>query len=245
MRLRRTSYCGPDALDPGCRSQRAFRAVFPAAQALLILIALLLLPRAAHSQELVLGAKIGASFSRFSNNGAIEGDLRTIADFVGGAYARLLFGAFGVQTEALYATKGARFDLPGEYDVQVRLDYVEVPLLGVASAQYGRFAPYVMVGPTFAAEVGCKTKFFEDDIEVMFNCNDSEARLLIFGRNTVDIGVTLGGGVLVAVGPGAALVEARYTHGLTDINDSEFNHSTIHNRAAYLMVGYAYAIRRR
>jgi|GEM_PF-725972 len=237
---------GREPASPAVRARSRVRCVCPSLHILLLpALLLLLLPHTVSSQEILLGAKIGVSFSKFSDNGPIDGDLGTLADFIGGAYGRIRWGMFGIQLEALAVTKGADYDLPGENDFEIKVDYVEVPLLAVLNFRYGRFAPYLMAGPTFAAEVRCRTEFFEDDVEVQFDCDDAEARPLIFARNTVDIGAAFGGGVMIAVGPGAALIEARYTHGLSDINDSEFDDTTIRNRSAYFMAGYAYPLRRR
>lgn len=203
------------------------------------------LPGAAQAQEILLGAKIGASFSKFSDDGDFDAGVSNLANFIGGGYARVLFGRFGVQPEILAVTKGAEFDLPGDNDFELKIDYVEVPILGVVTFRYPRVSPYLMAGPTFAIEVRCKTEFNNGDADVMFDCDDVEAEPTIFARESLDIGAAIGAGMLIAVGPGAALVEARYTHGFTNINDSEFDDSTIKNRSIYLMAGYAYPLRRR
>lgn len=179
-----------------------------------------------------IGAKLGASFSTLTTDAEDE-NIDRLTGFVGGGFVRFDFGRLGLQAELLTVTKGATFDFnaldAGEVDFS--LEYVEIPvLLHMPLSMGSSFAPYVLAGPAFAFEVGCEST-------TTLGTRDCE------GLKSTDIGLAAGGGLAFAMGPGALLVEGRYTWGMTNLIEDEGSGS-LKNRSAYLMAGYSIPLSR-
>ncbi|HEX6309412.1 MAG TPA: porin family protein [Longimicrobiales bacterium] len=184
-----------------------------------------------------IGFKAGVSLATMSIEDIDEGvDHRT--GFAGGGFVRFDFGRLGIQPEILSVTKGFEVDDPSG-DERLSLEYVAIPVLLHFPLTYGAsFAPYLIGGPEFAFEVGCDAEIGG----VEFDCDDAGADS--FDRKSFDIGLSAGGGLAFAMGPGALLLEGRYTWGLTNIQDDE-QEAELKNRAAYIMAGYSIPLGRR
>lgn len=132
---------------------------------------------------------------------------------------------FGLQAEALYVRKGAT--IRGDYidsggnvapfDAHLNLDYLEIPLLArVTLAPSGVLGPYLVAGPSFGITLHGRFDgggaYTDQDLEDM---------------KSVDVGLAGGFGVAFPAGGWKALVEARYTGGLSDLYDIEDNLESI------------------
>ncbi|MEX1182821.1 MAG: porin family protein [Gemmatimonadota bacterium] len=185
---------------------------------------------AADAEAQTIGAKLGASFSTLSSDMENE-DIGSATGFAGGGFVRVGLGRFGLQVELLSVSKGASFDGTGE-DAEISLEYVEIPVLLHVPLSLGTgFAPYVFGGPAVAFEVGCD--FEAGDISVDCDAEGAE----FFERPSTDIGLAAGGGLAFGMGPGAVLLEGRYTWGMTNLNDGP-DEEEVKNRAGYVMLGY-------
>jgi opacity protein-like surface antigen len=177
-----------------------------------------------------LGVKLGASFANLDIEG--DADASRATGFAGGGFLRFGSGRIGLQFELLSVTKGADFAIGDDETIELRLEYVEFPaLLHIPLTMGQSFTPYVFGGPTLALEAGCKatsTSFGSAD------CSDDTP----FRRSSTDFGLAAGGGLAFAMGPGAVLVEGRYTWGLSNLNSAGDGVPSVRNRAAYLMAGY-------
>src|SRR5688500_1028871 len=144
-----------------------------------------------------IGFKLGASMSKVVSDPDNDLDGRT--GFAGGGFIRFGFGRIGIQPEILTVTKGYDDDTAGSLE----LEYVEIPvLLHLPITMGSTFAPYVIAGPSFGLEVGCE---FEGPTGVEIDCDDSSTGALN-DRSSTDIGLTAGGGLAFAMGPGAILL---------------------------------------
>lgn len=186
-----------------------------------------------------IGFKLGASFANLSVDEPGTTNVSGITGFAGGGFVRFGAGPIGIQAELLSVTKGAEFsDVDGTDDGDLRLEYIEVPVLLHLPLNLGvGLSPYVFGGPAFSFEVGCEFS----DAAGSFDCDNQEAD--VFTRKTTDIGITAGGGLAFAMGPGALLVEGRYTWGTTNINETP-NGPEVKNRAALVTAGYAIPLNR-
>lgn len=186
----------------------------------------LVLASATPSQAQVIGVKLGASFA---NLDAENADTERITGFAGGGFLRFGGGRIGLQLELLSVTKGADFVAAAADNPELRIEYVEIPLLVHVPLTLGQpFSPYVFGGPTISLQSGCTVEAGN----LSFDCDDDA---LDIQTNSTDFGVAAGAGFAFAMGPGSVLVEGRYTWGLSDINKGN---NTVRNRAAYLMAGY-------
>ena len=191
----------------------------------------LLLATAPTLDAQTIGFKLGASMSKVVTDP--DNDLDGLTGFAGGGFIRFGFGRIGIQPELLTVTKGYDDDTSGK----LQLEYIEIPVLVHLPLTLGSsFAPYVVAGPSFGFEVGCE---FDNTI-VSGDCDDVEVGE--DDRSSTDIGITAGGGLGFNVGPGALLLEGRYTWGMTDWSSSETASSK--NRWALLTVGYAIPLTR-
>ena len=182
-----------------------------------------------------IGVKLGASLSNMSFDGT-TGNSDWNTGFVGGGFIRFGFGRLGIQPEILSVTKGAEFDGgAGGDDEAIKIEYIAVPILLHLPLTYGSsFAPYLIGGPEFAFDIGCEYSGAGGDIE----CEDPAFPDGAFERKDIDIGLSAGGGFAFAMGPGALLLEGRYTWGLTNISDMT-DAVEIKNRSAYITAGYS------
>ncbi|HSJ09172.1 MAG TPA: porin family protein [Longimicrobiales bacterium] len=178
-----------------------------------------------------IGFKLGASISKVTTEQEDEGiDSRTA--FSGGGFMRFGMGRIGIQPELMFMGKGyAINDVSGDDDLELKLDYVEIPVLVHLPLSMGTtFSPYVFGGPAFAFEINCEAT----NGSVSFDCDEDGTGI---DRKKTDIGLTAGGGLAFAMGPGALLVEGRYTFGMTNINQSGLGE--LKNRSAFIAAGYS------
>jgi hypothetical protein len=186
-----------------------------------------------------IGFKLGASMSNLSIGDNSDTDWNT--GFMGGGFIRFGFGRLGIQPEILSVRKGAEYDVPDGEDEAISIEYVAVPVLLHLPLTYGSsFAPYVIGGPEFAFDIGCEFSGAGADID----CDSADMPDGPLDRKSIDIGLSAGGGLAFAMGPGALLLEGRYTWGLTNIHDSP-DADEIKNRSAYFLAGYSIPIGRR
>lgn len=130
-----------------------------------------------------------------------------------------------LQPEALYTVKGASFDFDG-FESNYIADYVEVPVL--ARFRVLRSA-YIVAGPSMAFRLRARTRtpFGSSTEEV-----DLDEEVEKF-----DLGIV--GGVGIDVGR-RWLVDARYTHGLSDTDKDTSDDVKIRNRVFSLSAGFRF-----
>jgi Outer membrane protein beta-barrel domain len=198
----------------------------------LLLVLLAVGTRPAAAQELTGGLKGGLTIATIPDFATAVGEpgLDTgsrIGLAVGGFVAFPVVEQLDIQPEFFYVQKGLSFDgSAGQFggDGTVKLDYIEIPVLAVY-----RFAPdrsrtgYVLFGPAFAFNTTAKVDVGSgDDVDVDDEVKGSEFSLV------------LGGGVTF----GRFLAEARWTEGLTAVNDqSVLLEEDVRNRAVTILVG--------
>jgi hypothetical protein len=194
----------------------------------------------AHKAEAqTIGFKLGQSWSKLDVDPQDQDEtLDQLSAFGGGGFIRFGFAGLALQAEVLALTKGTKEeDEAGAGDAELKLEYIEVPITAMFSLGNG---PYVFAGPTFAFETGCELESSDETVEVPCE-NDTDPDAI--NRKKLDIGVTGGVGFQFPAGPGSILVEGRYTHGLTNLNDSATSDTQkIRNRSFAAFAGYAIPI---
>ncbi|KPK75019.1 MAG: hypothetical protein AMS25_18750 [Gemmatimonas sp. SM23_52] len=198
------------------------------------------------TQQVSLGVRGGFNGTKVTYEGGIE-ELNTNweSNFHVGGLARLdLHDLFAVQLEALYTRKGSgsvwRMD-PAEG--KVTLTYLEIPVLAVLKVPTGsgaRLTPHLFAGPTVAFELDCHLNgsWFGSPIDA--DCDDPDVDVQ---RKTTDIGLLFGGGLAIAAGPGAILLDAMYDLGLRNLNDSSDDPNlTVKNNTFMVSAGYSIVV---
>lgn len=187
-----------------------------------------------------IGFKVGPTWSKLDVDPMDEDETNDILSSLGGGgFVRFGFAGLTLQAEVLALTKGTKAEdgSTGD-DVELHLDYIEVPITAMFSLGNG---PYVFAGPAFAFETGCDVKGSFSNVEFEAPCDDQESDVI--DRKKLDIGLTGGLGFQFPVGPGSLLIEGRYTHGLTNLNDGSSSDNTkVRNRSFAAMAGYAISI---
>jgi hypothetical protein len=187
-----------------------------------VIIALPSIASAQSTSTPTVGVKAGVNGSKLSFDDDFGFDVRPLWGLVGGLFVDLpIADKVGVRVEGLYSQKGAKaedlLELPGP-EAKFRLTYIDVPVLlsfgGSASDQLGI---NVFTGPQLSFKLNAEQTFLgtTEDIEDI---------------KGTDLGWVLGAGL--SVNP--VTVEARYTHGFTNIATDG---GTVKNRVFSLTLG--------
>ena len=199
------------------------------------------------AQGTMIGGKAGFNVSDLSFDEDPGDVIDTRTDFVGGAFVSFPIGDFfAIQPEVLYSRKGAKLSETGEdVDLEVKVDYVEIPVLLVARLmdQNSSARPIVYAGPAVSFETQCKIEGSVEGVSASVDCN----RLSEVGADEdietkgTDFGLVFGGGVEFNAGSAGIIVEGRYNVGLVNIDDST-DPDDVKNRTFSFMAGIGFPI---
>lgn len=191
----------------------------------------LILPPSALAQE--VGVKAGANFASLTPEEDEDPDTSRRLGAVGGVWFRIApSNRFSFQVEGLFSEKGVKFEAPGlglDYSLDVRVRYIEIPLL--ARADFGASGSaaraFAVGGAAPAFKLSARAKAVAEGEEQTRDIDDE-----IF---SLDVGLVGGVGLEF----GRALIEGRYTHGLRHINtDDNGEGDRIKNRVFSVTVGF-------
>lgn len=189
------------------------------------------------------GVKVGLNLANIGGSDAKDNFMGESPSnkmgFAAGAYILYPMNeSITMRVEALYSQKGAKaegtedFSYYGysgsiDYKIEATITYIEIPILFQYDIQSsGNMKPCVFAGPYLAMKMGAKLKVtVEDDTE------------------TDDIEDVKGMDYGIIVGVGAKLtekisVDARYSMGLTSIDDSDEDFD-LKNKVIAITAGYA------
>jgi hypothetical protein len=194
---------------------------------------LLTLANSAHAQEgMEWGVKGGLNITGLRGGHGLYDSKRGV---VAGGYGVFDFAPeFGVEVDALFSMKGAKFPYTGGGALPVGtgetfyvLDYIEVPILARLNAPaYGRLSPHVYVGPTIALKVGARV------------LNGGQAAKDLDHVRSLDSGIAAGASVDVALGARKLVIDGRFGLGLTNAFDS--GQPDLKNDSFSLMAGVSF-----
>jgi hypothetical protein len=167
-------------------------------------------------------------------------DLTTLTGDVSGVKSKLGFGIgglarfrtnspqFSIQSELLLIQKGAKEDESG--GETMNLTYIEIPILfKYEPLVKGNYKPAFFAGPAFGVLLSAKI----DDEGIKDDMRATE------------LGITFGAGLdFKNTGKGYFSIDGRYTFGLTNIWDLEFDDSTVKNGMFYFGVSYLFSYHR-
>jgi hypothetical protein len=129
-----------------------------------------------------------------------------------------------LQPEVNYVQKASNFSqthvipqlgLTMQSEATRRNDYLEVPLLAKARIGQRAVQGFVLAGPSAGLFLSSKASLTINGQPVTFTPEMAAPRI---GKaiNSLEVGIQVGGGVGIAMGPGTFLLEARYGAGLTN-----------------------------
>lgn len=183
-----------------------------------------------------LGVIGGANFSdlRMENadDNVVEYNMRS--SFKVGLIGEMAIGnsGFAIQAEPMYVQKGALVKTPVKsetdgLETDLKMNYIELPILAKYSFDLGALRPYLVVGPEFGWMLNAK--------HIGLNVKEEfrEFDFLATGGLGLDIEAT----DMVFV-----FVEGRYNYGLYDINAVEDSPVDLYNRGIQIMGGVKLAL---
>lgn len=196
--------------------------------------------------DMTIGIMAGVNYATVDQDpelGDVEFKYR-LGLLAGGFLGYQVNEVFSVEPQVLYSQKGTEVEGTGSNSTlegSVKLSYIEVPLLlkfwfPVSNSQ---IRPFVFAGPVVAFELNCT---LEGEILSVTGSEDCEETSVVKTKST-DFGGTAGGGIEFRAGGQLVRVDARYTHGFTNINDSGDNRE-IKNRAFAVTVGLGFPLGR-
>lgn len=188
------------------------------------------------AQEVRLGIKGGVNFATFSGDNL--GDVKSLTGYhLGGLVEIPLTEQFSLQPEVLYTAQGSKYHEKGKelgvnysYDIEQKLDYIQVPVM----AKY-----YVIEG--LSIEAGPQISFLTSS---KIDYEGTLGGVSVSGKedleNVSDIDFSIGAGASYRL-PMGLFFTARYNFGLSNVNDSSNSENQkIHNRVAQVSVGYSF-----
>lgn len=184
-----------------------------------------------------MALKGAVTFSRFHAGGTetTQFDDRLVATGFGG-HVRFGLGPLYLQPELFLVTRGATASVSEFEEEQLRLEYIEIPLLLAAPVRVGSFEPYIFGGPLIALESRCRYVTREQGLRTNVGCDGPGSS--VFDRRAFDYGLTAGGGISHPLASGRILVEARQTWGMRNIVNPPPD-ADLQNRTFMLLLGYA------
>ncbi len=173
--------------------------------------------------ELTVGVMAGVNYGKASQD-------PTSPDFTFEYKTGWLAGAFlGIQVndvfslepQALYSSKGTKLKGTGSnsgIEATIKINYLEVPVLAKfwIPSSGSQVRPFVFVGPEGEFKVSCTVEGAAFGFASATDCDKAPEIKL----KSTSFGVTAGGGFEVRGAKQVVRFDARYTHGLTNINNS-------------------------
>jgi hypothetical protein len=128
-----------------------------------------------------------------------------------------------IQPEALFMMKGDEGESGGVTGTY-KLNYIEVPVLAkVGFMSQSPAHPTLFVGPSIAINTTAKAEVSGGGLNAETDVKDD--------TNTMDFGVVVGGGIdFTKIG-----FDVRYTRGLTNVNNSDGDDTTVNNSVISVM----------
>lgn len=141
---------------------------------------------------------------------------------------------FSIQPEVLYSMKGYKWeDTEIGYKETGKTNYIEIPVLFKYNVPTeGTMSPSLFVGPAIAFLTKAEIDWEEDGETGTEDIKD-------FIKSS-DFSVVFGAGVDFAMGEGTVTFDARYTLGLTNLDDDPDSEFDIKNKTWSFMFGYGF-----
>ncbi len=196
-------------------------------------------------EGLSAGAKAGLNIATLYGSDVEDAKMKIGAAF-GGFVNYSINDNIAVQPELLFSMKGAKSEFEEEIlgvkfsmKETMKLSYLEIPILAkVSIPMEGKVKPVLLIGPSLGILLSAKDKIEMEAAGVSASAEVDIKEII----KPIDFGLVFGGGVDVAeLGPGNLTVDARYTLGLTSIDDSGLDLS-MKNGVISVMAGYSFPL---
>ena len=222
----------------------------------LTMLVLTMLTLHVHAQTQV-GVKAGVNFSDIAVSGLNLGEVdflnaKPIAGITAGVYGEIPMGnGLYFSPELNYTEKGFRiaegtnvnvFGLPVPIGAEAltRLRYVEAPLLLKYKFEGPKVDAYVQAGPAVGYAMSGDVKMRVNSI---IDLNVAQFPLNLQGNlyNPWEVSAVAGAGAEFKTNSGKFFVDAKYSHGITQMLDDPVVDVRLRNKGLGMSVGYAFA----
>lgn len=196
---------------------------------LLIVLVITVKPSFAQEKAPEFGVMAGLNFANFSWD-IPDDSFETVSAIkfgVGGILLYPLSEFLELQVEVMYLQKGAKLDMFEGFkvDKKWKFAYLSVPVLGRYNLGSGDASTYVVAGP----ELGY---LLSAEVETSEGSEDVKDEL-----KSIEFGISVGTGVSMNMGSTPMFGEVRYSMGLSDMDDSSDDDSSVKSRGIQLFVG--------
>jgi len=185
-----------------------------------------------YAQGITGGLKAGMNIAKFHEDDVAGRSFKSKMGFCAGGFITFkVANIVAIQPEVLYTQKGTKWEevfMGGTWNIN--LNYLEIPVLfKVIMPIQGMIKPHLFVGPYFAYNLTAKVKTYyygqSEEIDVDEETKDG------------DFGAVFGGGIDFGLPAGKIVFDARYSLGLTTIDEEG---SDVKNNVFSFMLGYAF-----
>jgi len=175
----------------------------------------------------VTGSDVDPFMAAITDLAGVTASNKTLIGFSFGGFVTYNFSpTVALQPEVFYSMKGFTISFEDMYDADVKMDYIEIPVLFKFMFGTGTAKPCLFAGPSLGILVSSKIKAEGESVD---------AKDL---WKSTDLGLVFGGGVDFPAGKGKMTVDGRYTMGMTKIPDG--GDVDIKNSNISFMVGYGF-----
>jgi hypothetical protein len=171
--------------------------------------------------QMTYGARMGVNFADVSFDADEDVPTSARKGLLAGVFVTIPLGWLTVQPEALYTVKGTSLD-PAGFTTDYIVDYVEVPVL--VRLRLPRNA-YVVAGPAMAFRLRARNRIAFSGSTEEFDLGEKV--------ESFDLGIVGGVGLDIR----RWVVDARYTHGLSDIDTDSSDDVRLRNRVFSVSAG--------
>ena len=168
------------------------------------------------------GAKVGINFANLNfDPDDDEFDPKVRTALTAGVLAKVpVAPRFAFQPEVLFSAQGSKAG-DDEFDVTIKLNYINVPLLANIALSGGDNPVSLLVGPQIGFRTSAKIE------------GEGEEEDLKDDTESTDFGIVAG----IAVQVRKFVIDARYTHGLRNINKDDSDDEKVKNRVFTVSFG--------
>ncbi len=203
-----------------------------------LLIACVMVCALCASAQVTIIPKAGFTLSKIAFDDT-EGMKPKIGLNLGVGANMVLSDVFSVQPELQFIQKGyafkeseSSFGIKAEYKERVSINYLEIPLLFKASFGSDDLKFFLNAGPSIGFGLGGKGKVEfslsgqdmnesdDEEFKVRFGDIDESNEEVTYFDNRIDVGIQLGGGILIA---NKVVIDIRYGLGMSNLVDEQGN----------------------
>jgi len=181
--------------------------------------------------QVQLGLQAGANFADVTEDPTEEGVETSMK--TGFLFGGMLFYSFSpmwaLQFEPAYVQKGAKVDITesdlgmtGNIEATLTANYIDIPVLLIASFGEGPVKPYLLAGASVAFSLGDAEleidKATINGMDITSMIPSAEKKDTLQTKST-DFILNFGAGVIIPLGQVNIFIEGQYNLGLSDVND--------------------------